>query len=193
MINSIYNILIISKFIKIFFREKCGVSAVEFALLAPVILLMTMGGFETFNLYRFSIKVERTVASIGDITARQAVISESHLSDIFELTAQLDERLQIEEENYRVFVVSISNDPEEGLTVNWIRDHGSLAHTSRVAEQTETLLASELVESEYESLIASEAIFAYQPIFPGFLFSERLVHKHSFFRPRSGRLTTIAP
>ncbi|WP_081649845.1 TadE/TadG family type IV pilus assembly protein [Fodinicurvata sediminis] len=181
------------KYIKHFFGEIRGVSAVEFALMAPVLLLMIMGGFETFNLYRFSIKVERTVASIGDITARQAVISESHLSDIFELTSQLDERLQIEEDDYRVFVVSISNDPEEGLSVNWVRDHGSLAHNSRVAEQTETLVASELVESEYENLIASEAVFAYQPIFPGFLFSERLVHRHSFFRPRSGRLTTIAP
>lgn len=181
------------RYIKHFYKEMDGVSAVEFALIAPLMLLMLMGGFEAFQLYRFSIKIERTVSSIGDIASRFPVISEGDVNDIFELASHVDEKQQLEEEDYRVFLVSISNSDAEGLTVNWVRDHGNLDHDSRLVGQTETLVAPELVDNEYESLIASEAIFTYHPVFPGFLFNERLIKRHALFRPRSGRLTTIAP
>lgn len=193
MINKMKKEKQLLRYIKHFFIGKNGVSAVEFALMAPVLLLLIMGGFESFHLYKFSIKVERIASSIGDITARLPEIRERDLSDIFELTGQLDERLQVEEEDYRIYIVSISNKDDEGLIVNWFRDHGSLAHGSRLVEQTETLVAAELVENEYENLIASEAVFIYQPIFPGFLFNKRVISRHAFFRPRSGRLTTITP
>lgn len=175
-----------------FLRGRRAVSALEFALIAPVLLLLLMGGFEMFRLYLFTTKVDRAVVSIGDVTARLPEITESDLVDIFELAGELGSPFELSAGDYRIYLVSISN-VDDDLTVNWVRDHGSLAEDGQLVDNLETLVDPNLVSDEFDSLIASEAVFRYEPVFPGFLFDERRIYRNAFFRPRLGRLTTVNP
>ncbi len=63
-------------------RDKRGVSAVEFALLAPIILLMYIGTAEIGNLLTVERRVETVASTAADLTAQVKKVSNSDLTDI---------------------------------------------------------------------------------------------------------------
>ena len=63
-------------------RDKRGVSAIEFALLAPIILLMYVGTAEIGNLLTVERRVETVASTAADLTAQVKQVSNSDLSDI---------------------------------------------------------------------------------------------------------------
>ena len=63
-------------------RDKRGVSAVEFALVAPIILLMYVGTAEISNLLTVERRVETVASTAADLTAQVKKVSNSDLNDI---------------------------------------------------------------------------------------------------------------
>jgi Flp pilus assembly protein TadG len=63
-------------------RDKRGASAIEFALLAPIILLMYIGTVETGNLLTVKRRVETVASTAADLTAQVKQVSNTDLADI---------------------------------------------------------------------------------------------------------------
>ncbi len=63
-------------------RDQRGVSAIEFALIAPVLILAYVGTVETANLITVNRRVTQIASTAADLTAQVKEISNSDLQDI---------------------------------------------------------------------------------------------------------------
>jgi Flp pilus assembly protein TadG len=63
-------------------RDKRGVSALEFALLAPMVMLMYVGTAEIGNLLTVERRVETVASTAADLTAQVKQVSNADLADI---------------------------------------------------------------------------------------------------------------
>lgn len=72
-----------------FWRDERGVSATEFTLTVPLLLMLIMGSVAVFDLFRTSQRVEKATFTIGDVISRQTVMSESFLDQTFAIFLRL--------------------------------------------------------------------------------------------------------
>jgi len=63
-------------------RDKRGVSALEFALLAPIVLLMYVATVEIGNLITVERRIETVASTAADLTAQVKHVSDNDLNDI---------------------------------------------------------------------------------------------------------------
>ena len=70
-------------------NDRGGVAAIEFALLAPLLLALLMGTITVFDLFRTSQTVEKATFTIGDILSRQTTINTSYLQATFAMLTAL--------------------------------------------------------------------------------------------------------
>ena len=63
-------------------RDQRGVSAIEFALLAPIIILMYVGTAEIGNLLTVDRRVETVASTAADLTAQVKTVVNNDLNDI---------------------------------------------------------------------------------------------------------------
>lgn len=66
-------------------RDKRGVSAVEFALIAPVLIAFYFGLAELTQAMMAERRASHTAASIGDLVAQSTQISDSTITDVFSI------------------------------------------------------------------------------------------------------------
>lgn len=120
-----------------FARDQRGTSAIEFALLAPPILLLALGGMElaTDILTRSRINALGRLAAdnaarISDGTAMQASsVRESDINDLF-LGIQMQSGSLDLKRNGRVIISSLETNADGGQWIHWQRCYGAAAFTS---------------------------------------------------------------
>jgi len=69
-----------------FVRDDSGISAVEFALIAPLMAMIYFGCIELSLMMTLDRKVTGATAALGDLTSRSSTVSNAELTDIFEAT-----------------------------------------------------------------------------------------------------------
>jgi len=69
-----------------FARNESGISAVEFALIAPLMAMIYFGCIELSLMMTLDRKVTGATAALGDLTSRSSTITNADLTDIFEAT-----------------------------------------------------------------------------------------------------------
>jgi len=67
-------------------RSEDGISAVEFALIAPLMAMIYFGCIELSLMMTLDRKVTGATAALGDLTSRSSTVSNGDLTDIFEAT-----------------------------------------------------------------------------------------------------------
>lgn len=70
-------------------RDQRGVSAVEFALIAPVLVLMLFGATEVSLLVSVDRKTTLAASTLGDLAAQSEIVTCKDLSDIAAVTRQV--------------------------------------------------------------------------------------------------------
>jgi Flp pilus assembly protein TadG len=60
-----------------------GISAVEFALIAPLLIILYLGAIELSLLMEVDRRVTQTSASLGDLTARLSTVTDSDMAEMF--------------------------------------------------------------------------------------------------------------
>ena len=90
---------------------RAGNVAVEFALAAPVLLLLMLGSAEMARFVILHQKMDRVATTISDLVSRAETISETQLDDIFEAIGEVATPFDIA--NLGVVIVSSITNPTE--------------------------------------------------------------------------------
>lgn len=165
-----------------FFHNQDGVSAIEFAFIAPLMLLVYFGCVELSFLMRADRKVTATAASLGDLTTRLVMVTDNDLEELLEAATVLMEPYPVGDTRIRITSVVDNGDGQQ--RVAWSDGHNMTARTEgSVVTIPEGILPSP------GSLIMTEVEYSYQSR-TGIVLHEALTMSDTFYlRPR--RVTEI--
>jgi len=162
-------------------RDGRGVAAVEFALIAPVMVLLYLGGTELTRVLSVDRKVSLAARVASDLVARQT----NSVMTAAELTTALDGASAMlapySTTPLSLVVSSVVIDASGKATVSWSATRGG---TARSKGSAVTLPAGIAVNSS--SLIWAEASYAYPSLFDLVIKSDTMtLSEGSYMRPRN--------
>ena len=164
--------------------DERGVSAIEFAMLAPVLILFYMGMTEFCQGFMAQKRMGHVSAMVADLIAQEETVTPATVDDIFDIGGLIMKPFPTATLNQRVSSVSRASG---SATVDWSRGDGM---TARAVGSTMTLPA-DLVE-DGESVIVAEVTYDYDSaadyLMPGLT---RFSHTY-YLRPRTSDQTTCA-
>lgn len=175
----------------LFGRARRGVSAVEFALAAPVMLATMLGVAEVGRFIWIEMKIQNAASRIGDIVARSDAAT---AADIEALTAVLPAILSpfYREEAARLVVTAVARpDGETEARVAWRSERGGLDIQSAVGETGDAAATPDgLVREGGDAVIVTEIAFRYEPWLIG-LVGGKTLRETTYHRPRRAPLTRL--
>jgi len=158
-------------------RDQRGISAVEFALLLPLMVTLYLGVVEISQGISADRKVTLTARSIADLVSQTTSINNSDMTN--SLNAATAVMAPFSDSKLKVTVSSITIDANGKATVSWSDTKNG---TARTVGSTVTLPTALVVANS--SLIFSEVEYAYKPTV-GYLISGTLTLKDNLYmRPR---------
>ncbi len=134
-------------------EDERGVSAVEFAMLAPVLIAFYFGMAEFCQGYMAQKRMGHVSAMVADLVAQEETVSQSNLDDIFDIGGLIMKPFSTAALAQRVSSVTRSSGVNR---VDWSRGDGMAA---RAVNSTITLPADLIADGE--SIIVSEATYDY--------------------------------
>jgi Flp pilus assembly protein TadG len=158
-------------------RDDRGVSAVEFAMLLPLMLTLYLGTVEISQGIGADRKVTMTARTVGDLIAQSSSISNAEMTN--SLNAATAVMAPFPVSKLQVVVSSVSIDANGKATVDW---SDTLNGTARSKGSVVALPTALVVPNT--SLIWSEVQFSYTPVV-GYVISGTLTLKDQIYlRPR---------
>jgi Flp pilus assembly protein TadG len=141
-----------------FWRDRRGVSAVEFALLAPVLVIFYFGMAELTESMIAQRRLSHIASSIGDIVARDTQLTDARRTDVFQVGSVL--MAPFPTSTLRMCIVSISSNAAGTDTVDWSEASNSPVNCP-AAGTVVSIPTSVLPNSS--SVIMSKASYDYTP------------------------------
>jgi Flp pilus assembly protein TadG len=142
-----------------FWGDTRAVAAVEFAIVAPFMLLLYIGGVELGNGLAIGVKVSETAHTVADLVSRNACVTSSSLGTM--LGASSATIAPYSSANAVITVSEVSTDANGNATVTWSQ---SLNGSPRPTNQPMTLPTALGTPSPANiSLILGEVTYAYAP------------------------------
>ncbi|GAA0870430.1 pilus assembly protein [Brevundimonas basaltis] len=164
--------------------DESGVSAIEFAMLAPVLILFYMGMTEFCQGFMAQKRMGHVSAMVADLVAQEEMVTPSAIDDIFDIGGLIMKPFPTATLNQRVSSVSRTSG---AARIDWSRGDGM---TARGKGSTITLPA-DLIE-DGQSVIVAEVTYDYDSaadyLMPGLT---RFSHTY-YLRPRTVDKTTCA-
>jgi len=171
-----------------------GVSAMEFALILPVLVLMVVGMADFGRLLLLSHKLQNSAFILADLVGRDQTLSVAQLEDSFLALEQLISPFEFDD-NGTAIVSSVSGASGAGdPTINWQRaGAGVLSATSEVGVEGGTATVPDALNvANGETVIVAEVYYAFEPMF-GMTTSAQTIRKTAVIRPRLGTLESLQP
>ena len=154
-----------------------GVSAVEFALVAPFLVMLYLGSIELSLLLRADRAVTSTSASLGDLTARLKTVDDDDMEDLY--AAALAMMQPHDASTARMRISSVADTGDGVPRVVWSEGHNISPYT--VGTQVDVPTG---VVPTPGSVIVSEVEFDYTSSI-GYMFSASKTLSDTFYlRPR---------
>ncbi|MBF0666153.1 MAG: pilus assembly protein [Brevundimonas sp.] len=164
--------------------DERGVSAVEFAMLAPILIAFYMGMTEFCQGFMAQKRMGHVSATVADLVAQDEKVSAATIDDLFEIGGLIMSPFSTTTLHQRVSSVTRTGGVD---MVDWSRGDGM---TARAKDSTMTLPA-DLVE-EGQSVIVAEVSYDYDSaadyLMPGLT---RFSHTY-YLRPRKSDKTTCS-
>lgn len=157
-------------------RSEDGVSAVEFALIAPLMALIYFGCIELSVMMTLDRKVTGATAALGDLTARASSISDNDLQDIMQATRMVMQPNDMT--GARIRITSLYED-EGDVKVRW---SDGCNKPARTVDATVTI-PDNLIPTD-GTLIMAEIEYDYNSNIGFFITSTRKLSDTFYLRPR---------
>jgi Flp pilus assembly protein TadG len=160
-----------------FFRDASGLSAVEFALLLPVMISSYFGVAEIGNYILADRKVTSVAATAADLVAQSTQVSNSSMADIM---ASLNVVIQpFNPADTQIRITSVTADALGNTKVAW----SDAVRTSPRAVGSTISMPAGLVPAN-QSVIFSEVTFTYKSVVGMFLQNGITVTDQFYQKPR---------
>jgi Flp pilus assembly protein TadG len=162
-----------------FWRDRRGASAVEFALIVPILILFYFGMAELTEAMMAQRRLSHLTASIGDVVARDQKFTDARRDDVF--SAGKIMMSPFPTSTLRMCIVSIASNAQGQDRVVWVeKSNGPLdcpAANDVVDIPVQVLPAS-------QSVIMSKASYEYRSVFQ-LIIPKALTFRRTFYlRPR---------
>lgn len=173
-------------------RDRRGLAAVEFALVLPILLLLSLGAVEVGRLALLGLKLQHAADTIADLASREATLSAASLAAMLDAARHIAQPFDISADGV-VIVSGVGVDNGGPPTVLWQqRGAGSLAVTSGIgAVGGRAALPPALVVRDGDTVIVAEIHFRYR----GWLMRlapAATLRRIAFHRPRLGTLRSLS-
>lgn len=177
-----------------FLKDERGVTAIEFALVLPVVLLILLGCFEVPRFVLICQRIARTSSGVADLVAQaDEPITANQMNDIFTAAKIMMQPYDIVA-NGRIYVSSINNPSGNGVTLTWQKNNGGTVSTASklglAGSNPSSKIPATLVPGSNEEVLASEVYFNYTPVFSNLIYSGSQLYLIAFTRPRNKNLMT---
>lgn len=160
-----------------FVDDRRGMSAVEFAMLLPLMLTLYLGGVEISQGIGIDRKVTLTTRTVADLTSQVAAVNNAEMTNILNASASV--MTPYPTTTLSVVVTCLTLDAQGTATVSW---SDSLNGTAHGAGETVTVPTALAVPNT--TLIWSEVNYAYQPTI-GYVVTGTLnLRDEIYMRPR---------
>lgn len=175
-----------------FAAARDGVSAVEFALILPLMLVIYAGCGELTTALSLDRKVSRAASTISDLVAQQSSISSTQMNGIFDATQAI---LEPFDDSVAKVVVTVVNVTSAGQKVAWSRARGDTAAVAGKAPPTGFSVPADIA-SVGDQVVVGRVTYSYTSPFTGVMSSitgsGAYNLKHIFFlKPRQGTTITF--
>lgn len=164
-----------------FGRDRRGVAAVEFALIAPVMLLIYFGLTEFCQGYMANRRADHTASIVADLVAQSDETSTQDLAKIFAIGEMIMKPFPSAPLSIRVS--SVTRDANGVARVDWSQVKGE-ALSARGKTSVVSDLPPGLIENG-ESVILGETVFKYTSPFAQVIKMPFDFHRSYYLRPRT--------
>lgn len=164
------------------YNEK-GVSAIEFALIAPVMIVMYFGAVELSLLARADRRVTTTASSLGDLTARLVTVTDADMQELYNASVVLMSPYPAS--SARMRISSIVDNGDGQTRVAWSDGFNMPAYS----EDALITIPEGLIASP-GSVIVAEVEFDYISMVGFVLDASQTIEDTFYMRPR--RVSTIS-
>ncbi len=163
--------------------NQSGVSAIEFALLLPLMLTLYLGGVEITQAVSADRKVVLIAHTVADLTARSSTVSSADMTNILNASSAVAAPYSVA--NLKVTVSSVTIDATGKATIAWSE---TLNGTKRSGDVSSLIPAALLVPST--SLIWGEAQYGYKPAIGYVITGTLSLADQTYLRPRLSNSVT---
>jgi Flp pilus assembly protein TadG len=149
------------KWMRSFLRDRRGVAALEFALIAPVMIALYMGSVEATAGLDVNKNLGRATSMVADLVTQQQTITKADLKDIMDIgTAAL---LPYTRDTPQITITAIDISAANVATVAWSRRKVNLTYSRPYAAGSAVALDANLLVPG-TSVIRVETSIAYVPL-----------------------------
>jgi Flp pilus assembly protein TadG len=148
-----------SNFGRRLFRDRRGISTVEFALLAPLLLLAYVGITEIGTALTIYRRTSTVAATAADLTAQVKAVSTSDLKDIISASSSI--LAPYKTTPLKVVITSVVADDKNKTKVDW-----SYANKGSARSKGDAYTVPAGLTEPGSSVIVSEITYSYTPLLP---------------------------
>ena len=169
-------------------HDSGGLAAVEFALIAPLMVLLYFGLAELSSAVIASRHTSHASSSLGDLVSQCSNINDTDLTNVFAAATDIMSPLNIATMNQRVSSVEVI-DGNGTTQVQWSKIPAGQTTLTAYAPNTPVTLPANLVANQGDSVIMTETTYNFS--FPVEVLNSLIKFDDlSYFKPRKSSLVT---
>jgi Flp pilus assembly protein TadG len=170
-------------------RDQRGVSAVEFAMILPLMITLYLGAVEISQGIGYDRKVTLTTRTVADLTSQVTTVTSTEMSNILNAAAQvmMNPSTPYDASKLKVTVSQVKIDANSTATIDW---SCTLNGTKRSTGSAVTLPSALAIANS--NLIWSEVSYSYKPTI-GYVVTGTLnLSDLIYMRPRQSNSVTLS-
>lgn len=164
-----------------------GVSALEFALVAPMFIVMFMGMVETGQVILASRRTSHAASVLGDLIAQKQTVAAGDISDSFAAGAQMIAPMSTSALSMKVTSVTLQSSGK--AVVDWSRSYNGMAADTKGAVYTPP---ANLLTNTGDSVIIATSNYPLTSVSHYVLANSFSFTRKSYNKPRSGSTVTCS-
>ncbi len=176
------SLIFLSK-LKSLWRDTSAVSAVEFALIAPLLVSIYLGAAETTVGVSINRKVSRVASTVSDLVAQAQAISAADIDSIMNVSAAV--MAPTDDTPLRIIVTGVNIDANKKAKVLWSRARNA----SKAATGSIYPIPSS-IKIANSFIVVAQVQYDFSPGFGGAIVGPLHFDKKNYLRPRVGSNVT---
>lgn len=145
--------------------DRRAVSAVEFALILPVLLLVLIGMEEVTEAMNHDRKVSRIANSVADLVAQAQTVDSDELVAIMDLGEKILDPYPADD--MEIIIASVSFNEDSEASIDWSLDQTGNAATDWGKGDEPPITLPDTVTAPETSIVVSQVTLTYEPVFAG--------------------------